>query len=38
MNALIAASPLALIGLLGGAASCTAELFTFPLDNIKTRM
>jgi hypothetical protein len=27
-----------LIGLIGGLASCTAEIFTFPLDNVKTRM
>ena len=38
INQLISASPLALIGLLGGLASCTAEIFTFPLDNVKTRM
>lgn len=35
---LVKAAPLPLLGLLGGLASCTAEIFTFPLDNIKTRM
>lgn len=38
LPALIKASPLVLLGTLGGLASCTAETFTFPLDNIKTRM
>lgn len=31
-------APLPLLGILGGLASCTAEVCTFPLDNIKTRM
>lgn len=38
IQSLSARAPLTLLGLLGGLASCTAELFTFPLDNIKTRM
>ena len=38
MPLLVDKSPLLLLGVLGGMASSTAELITFPLDNIKTRM
>ena len=38
INDLIKKAPLSLLGILGGTASCFAEVFTFPLDNIKTRM
>ena len=38
MPTLVSKSPLPLLGILGGLASCSAELVTFPLDNIKTRM
>jgi len=30
--------PLPILGLLGGLSSCIAEVFTFPFDNVKTRI
>jgi len=38
LNKLIKKSPNYILGILGGSASCTAEIITFPFDNIKTRM
>ena len=35
---LVSEANLLVLGVLGGLASCTAETFTFPLDNVKTRM
>ena len=38
ISILVSEANLLVLGVLGGLASCTAETFTFPLDNVKTRM